>query len=46
MIVKSWHNYTIKAKKEVKDNKKKKDHSDPYDSLNDSCDSDIEEAKL
>ena len=45
MVVKSWHNYALKGKKDIKESKKKKERRDPYDSLNDSCDSDIEEAR-
>jgi hypothetical protein len=43
MVVKSWNNYALKGKKDINESKKKKkDRLDPYDSLNDSCDSDIE----
>lgn len=47
MIMKSWHNYSLKFHLDKKDSKVKK-HADNsiYNSLNNSCASDIEEADL
>lgn len=46
MIVKSWHNYSLKYHSEKKEQKVRKDDNSLYNSLNNSCASDIEEAKL
>lgn len=40
MIVKGWHNYSLKSKKSVTKDKE----YNPFDSLNDSCASDVNEA--
>lgn len=42
MIVKGWHNYSLKSRNR---SNTKEDHYNPYDSLNDSCASDLNEAQ-
>jgi hypothetical protein len=42
MIVKGWHNYSLRSKNAAR---KKEGDYNPFDSLNDSCASDLNEAQ-
>lgn len=45
MIVKSWHNYSVKYHREKNAESNKIDNLIGYESLNNSCTSDLSEAK-